>query len=259
VSYEHDEAELESATVALLEELGWSTVDATHEAFPGGILAREHPGEVVLRDRLDKAVARLNPDMPREAVADAAEQLVRLRPKGVEVRNNQDVWNLLRDGAKVEARSPEGHRRTVTVRFVDWDDPSQNDWLAVRQFKVAGDLYTTRADIVGFVNGVPLVFMELKAPQVDHKHAYDDNLTHYRDSIPQLFWFNGVTVLSNGSDTKVGSFSAPWAHFGSGSGCRRRASRRRLRSRPPSAGCVNRHAYWTWSKTSPCSRRCRAD
>ena len=107
-----------------------------------------------------------------------------------------------------------GRKRTVTVRFVDWDDPAENDWLAVRQFKVAGDLYNTRADIVGFVNGIPLLFIELKAPQVDHKHAYDDNLTHYRDSIPQLFWFNGVTILSNGADTKVGSFSAPWDHFG---------------------------------------------
>jgi type I restriction enzyme R subunit len=214
VSYEHDEAELERATLDLLEELGWSTGDATNETFPGGMLGREHPGEVVLRDRLDVAVARLNPDLPPEALADAIEQLVRLRPSGAEVRNNRDVWNLLRDGAKVEVRSSEGHKRAVTVRFVDWDDPSQNDWLAVRQFKVTGDLYKTRADIVGFVNGVPLLFMELKAPQVERKHAYEDNLVHYRDSIPHLFWFNGVTILSNGTDTKVGSFSAPWDHFG---------------------------------------------
>jgi len=214
VSYEHDEAELELATLALFEELGWTIADATGETFPGGMLGREHPGEVVLRERLDLAVASLNRDLPGEALVDAVEQLVRLRPKGVEVRNNREVWNLLRDGAKVEVRSSEGHKGTVTVRFVDWDDPSQNDLLAVRQFKVTGDLYKTRADIVGFVNGIPLVFIELKAPQVDHKHAYDDNLVHYRDSIPQLFWFNGVTALSNGSDTKVGSFSAPWDHFG---------------------------------------------
>ncbi len=214
MSYEHDEAELEWATLDLFKKLGWSTVDGSGETFPGGMLGREHPGEVVLRDRLDLAVARLNPDLPGEALADAVEQLVRLRPRGAEARNNRDVWNLLRDGAKVEVRSAEGHRRTVTVRFVDWDDPAQNDWLAVRQFRVAGDLYKTRADIVGFVNGVPLVFVELKAPQVDHRHAYDDNLTHYRDSIPQLFWFNGVTIFSNGLETKVGSFSAPWDHFG---------------------------------------------
>jgi type I restriction enzyme R subunit len=214
LSFEHDERELELATLALFGELGWSIADANAETFPGGMLGREHPGEVVLRDRLEEAVGRLNPDLPGEAVADAVEQLVRLRPKGAEVRNNRDVWNLLRDGAKVEVRSSEGRKQTVTVRLVDWDDPGENDWLAVRQFKVAGDLYNTKADIVGFVNGIPLVFVELKAPQVDHKHAFDGNLSHYRNSILQLFWFNGVSILSNGSDTKVGSFSAPWDHFG---------------------------------------------
>ena len=213
MTYEHDELELELATLKLFEQLGWETADASGETFPGSFLGREHPGEVVLRDRLDLAVARLNPDLPGEALGEAIDRLVRPRPKGSEVRNNRDVWNLLRDGAKVEVESSEGHQQTVTVRFVEWDDPSANDWLAVRQFKVAGDLYNTRADIVGFVNGIPLVFIELKAPQVDHKHAYDDNLTHYRDAIPQLFWFNGVTVLSNGSETKVGPFSAPWEHF----------------------------------------------
>ena len=214
MSYEHGEAELELATLGLFEQLGWSTLDATSEIFPGGMLGREHPGEVVLRDRLDAAVASLNPDVPAEGLSDAVEQLVRSRPPGSEVRNNQDVWVLLRDGAKVEVRDPSGEKRTVTVRFIDWDDPGENEWLAVRQFTVAGEMYKTRADVVGFVNGIPLVFIELKAPHVDHRHAYDGNLTHYRNVIPQLFWFNGVTILSNGSDTKVGSFSAPWDHFG---------------------------------------------
>jgi type I restriction enzyme R subunit len=214
VSLEHDERELELATLHLLGALGWSTADATGETFPGGVFGREHPGEVVLRPRLVEVVERLNPGVSDAALADAVEQLVRLRPAGSEVRNNREVWELLRDGAKVEARGADGSRRTVTVRFVDWDDVSANDWLAVRQFTVTGELYKTRADIVGFVNGIPLVFIELKAPQVDHRHAYDDNLAHYRQAIPQLFWFNGVTILSNGADTKVGSFSAPWDHFG---------------------------------------------
>jgi len=214
VTYEHGEAELELATLGLFDELGWSILDVTGEIFPGGMLGREHPGEVVLRPRLEEAVARLNPDVPAEARLDAVEQLARLRPPGSEVRNNRDVWMLLRDGAKVEVRSSEGEKRTITVRLVNWDDPVANDWLAVRQFTVAGEMYKTRADVAGFVNGIPLLFIELKAPHVDHRHAYDGNLSHYRNVIPQLFWFNGVTILSNGSDTKVGSFSAPWDHFG---------------------------------------------
>jgi type I restriction enzyme R subunit len=214
VTFEHDERELELATLALLADLGWGTADATGETFPDGMFGREHPGEAVLRPRLVAAVERLNPGHSEPALVGAVEQLVRLRPTGAEVRNNRDVWELLRDGAKVETLADDGSKRTVTVRFVDWDDVSANDWLAVRQFTVTGELYKTRADIVGFVNGIPLVFVELKAPQVDHRHAYDDNLTHYRHSIPQLFWFNGVAILSNGADTKIGSFSAPWDHFG---------------------------------------------
>ena len=82
MSYEHDELELELATLELFEELGWATADATGETFPGGMFGREHPGEVVLRDRLELAVSRLNPDLPGEALADAIEQVVRLRPTG---------------------------------------------------------------------------------------------------------------------------------------------------------------------------------
>ncbi len=214
MSFEHDEQELELATLDLFGTLGWDTADASGDASDGVSLGREHSGEAFLRPRVAAAVERLNPALSDLARADAIEQLVRLRPQGVEVRNNCDVWNLLRDGAKVETQARDGTKQTATVRFIDWDDPDANDWLAVRQFSISGELYNTRADIVGFVNGIPLVFIELKAPQVDHRQAYDDNLTHYREAIPQLFWFNGVSILSNGSDTKVGSFSAPWAHFG---------------------------------------------
>ena len=214
MSFEHDEAELEKAVLGLLGELGWETANAYGEVFPDSFLGRDSATEVVLRDRLDTVVATLNPDVGDKARADAIEQLTRLRPPAAGVRNNRDVWNLLRDGAKVEVRDEAGNRQTVTVRFIDWDDPEANDWLAVRQFIVLGDLYSTRSDVVGFVNGIPLVFMELKAPQVECKRAYDDNLVHYRASIPQLFWFNGITILSNGEETKVGSYSADWDYFG---------------------------------------------
>ena len=89
----------------MAQEKPGQTLDATGETFSGGMLGREHPGEAVLRERLDLAVASLNPDLPGEALADAVTQLTRLRPKGADVRNNRDVWSLLRDGAKVEVRS----------------------------------------------------------------------------------------------------------------------------------------------------------
>ncbi|MFC2153110.1 type I restriction endonuclease subunit R [Actinomycetota bacterium] len=212
--FDNDEAELELAALELLADLGWTTADVYGETFPNGELGREHPGEVVLVERLSAAVASLNPSLDEYARADAVEQMTRARPPGSAVATNRDVRNLLRDGAKVQTTASDGTSNTATVRYVDWDDPPANDWLAVRQFKVDGDMYKTRADIVGFVNGIPLLFIELKAPHVGVKHAFDDNLSHYRDAIPQLFWFNGICILSNGGDTKVGSFSAPWDHFG---------------------------------------------
>jgi len=213
VTREHGEEELELATLQRLGELGWETANGLEESFPDSFLGRDTLADACLTAALSASVERLNPDLPERARSEAIEQLTRLRPPAAEVRNNRDVWDLLRDGAKVEITASDGRRRTTTVRFIDWDDTSANQWLAVRQFSLTGDMYKTRADIVGFVNGVPLLFIELKAPHVDHKHAYEDNLTHYRAAIPQLFWFNGVAILSNGSDTKVGSFSAPWEHF----------------------------------------------
>ena len=214
MTLDHDEKELELAALDFLGKLGWETADATPETFPGSFLGRDHAGQVILEDRLTEALARHNPDIPGEALGEALTRLTRTRPPGSPVRNNQDVYRLLKDGAKVAVDSSDGAVEIVTVRYIDWDDPTANDFLAARQFRVTGDLYTTVADVVGFVNGIPLVFIEFKAPHVDVKHAYDDNLNHYRDQIPQLFWFNGLAILSNGGGTRVGSFSAPWNHFG---------------------------------------------
>ena len=92
--------------------------------------------------------------------------------------------------------------------------PRTNDWLAASQVWIAGDLHRRRADTVLFVNGIPLVLLEFKEPNRPVKAAYDENLTDYRDTIPQLFVPNGFVLLSNGSEAKVGSTYAPWEFFG---------------------------------------------
>jgi len=214
MSLDHDEKELELTALGLLAELRWETADASAETFPGSFLGREHPGQVVLEQQLSNALAQLNPDLPGEALGEALDRLTRSRPPGNPVRVNQEVYRLLKDGARVEVEGSDGTVETVTVRYIEWNDPSANDFLAVRQFKVTGDLYTTVSDMVGFVNGIPLVFVEFKAPHIDIRHAHDGNLTHYRDQVPQVVWFNALTILSNGGDTRVGSFSASWDHFG---------------------------------------------
>ena len=130
------------------------------------------------------------------------------------VRANREVYDLLRDGYRAEWQGENGERQYASVQYVDFRDSSKNDWLAASQVWVAGDLYRRRADTVLFVNGIPLVLMEFKEPNRPVKAAYDENLTDYRDTIPQLFVPNGFVILSNGSEAKVGSTYAPWEFFG---------------------------------------------
>ena len=109
---------------------------------------------------------------------------------------------------------PEGGGEEVeTGRLIDWDDHANNDFLLVSQFWVVGEMYKRRADLVGFVNGIPLLFVELKAAHKQIQTAYTGNLTDYKDTIPQLFWFNAFIILSNGSEARVGSITSDWGHF----------------------------------------------
>jgi type I restriction enzyme R subunit len=96
------------------------------------------------------------------------------------------------------------------VRIIEWEQPTNKDFLLVSQFSVTGALYTCRPDLVGFVNGLPLVVIELKKPGVPARAAFDENLTHYKAEIPQLFWFNALLIAANGTDSRVGSLTADW-------------------------------------------------
>lgn len=98
------------------------------------------------------------------------------------------------------------------MRVIDWLDPTNNDFFLASQFWVAGELYMKRPDLVGFVNGIPLVLVELKKPGVNVREAYDKNLSDYKDTVPQLF-HNGFLLVSNGVESKLGSITAKWEHF----------------------------------------------
>jgi type I restriction enzyme R subunit len=210
---------VEKPTLELLGTLGYETIDAYTEQFGADAVASGNPGrddrsQVILHHRLRPKLAALNPDLPHTAIDLAVEQLTQDRPTVDPVRANQALWKLLRDGVKVTYSGPDGDRVTETVRVIDWSDPAANDRLAVSQLWVVGPLHTRRTDIACFINGIPLVLLELKASHKSVKEAYDKNLTDYRDAIPQLFTPNGLVLLSNGSDTKVGSTFAPWERFG---------------------------------------------
>ena len=206
---------IEQPAIGLFAELGWQTVSAMEETFgPNGTLGRETRGEVVLPGRLRAALAALNPGLGDEALNQAIDELTRDRSAMLLPAANREVYALLKDGIPVSVPDPlHGGQKTERVRVIDWTAPARNDLLLVSQFSVTGALYTCRPDLVGFVNGLPFVVIELKKPGVPARAAFDENLTHYRQEIPQLFWFNALLIASNGSDSRVGSLTADWERW----------------------------------------------
>ncbi|WP_419914041.1 HsdR family type I site-specific deoxyribonuclease [Candidatus Poriferisodalis sp.] len=205
---------VEQPALRLLAQLGWDVVSGFDEALgPIGTLGRDSQSEPVLTHRLRDALRGLNPGLDDTVLGEAIDQLVQDRSAMDRVRANREVYELIRDGAKVEMTGGGGTQQTTTVRFIAWDHADSNDWLAVSQFWIAGDMYKRRADIVLFVNGIPLVLIELKVSHKNVHDAYEANLRDYRDTAPHLFWFNAFVMLSNGADTRVGSTYAPWGHF----------------------------------------------
>ena len=207
---------VEQPALALLAELGWQTTCGLEETFApeGGSLGRRDRREVVLVPRLRAALERLNPGQSAEAISAAIEELSRNRSAMGLVAANREVYRLLKDGVLVSVPDLErGGQSKVRLRVVDWDRPAENDWLAINQFNVKGDLYNCWPDLVGFVNGLPLVVLEFKKPGVSARVAFTDNLSHYKAAIPQLFWSNAFLIASNGTASRIGSLSADWERF----------------------------------------------
>ena len=206
---------VEQPAIGLFAELGWITVSALDETFgETGTLQRETKGEVVLVSRLRAVLERLNPALPPEAIISAVDELTRDRSAMLLEAANREVYLLLKEGIKVSVPDRErGGQKTERVRVVDWEHPENNDFLLVSQFSVTGALYTCRPDLVGFVNGLPLVVIELKKPGVAARAAFDENLKHYKQQIPSLFWYNALLIASNGTESRVGSLTADWGRF----------------------------------------------
>ena len=205
---------VEQPAIALFADMGWRTANAYQEHFgPDGTLGRDNQGEVVLLRELRPALERLNTELPAEAIAQVVTELTKDRSAMDTVRANREVYSLIRDGVRVKVRRDDGSESPEVVRVIDWNEPSNNDYLLVSQLWIVGDMYKRRADLVGFVNGLPLAFIELKASHKKLEHAYDDNLTDYRMTIPRIFWVNGFIILSNGKASRIGTVSSGWEHF----------------------------------------------
>jgi type I restriction enzyme R subunit len=220
ISHAYSEDQLvEQPAIGLFAALGWQTVSALDETFgAGGTLGRETRGEVVLVERLRAALGKFNPTLPPEAIANAVDELTRDRSAMSLEAANREVYRLLKEGITVSVPDREhggqsGGQCTERLRVVDWETPENNDFLLVSQLTVTGPLYTCRPDLVGFVNGLPWVVIELKKPGVPARAAFDENLTHYKQQIPALFWSNALLIASNGTDSRVGSLTADWGRW----------------------------------------------
>lgn len=209
-----EDALVEQPAIELFYDMGWPTANLYGE-WSGTVSSegRQTQQDVVLVPRLRVALEKLNPELPTDALEKAIEELTRDRAALLPVNANLEIYQLLKDGVKVEVADEDGGTAIETVRVIDWSQPKQNDFLLTSQFWVRGELHTRRTDLVGFVNGLPLLFVELKASHKTLKAAYNGNLTDYRSVIPQLFTYNMVIMLSNGSETVVGSTFSPWEHL----------------------------------------------
>ena len=201
--------------------LGWDSIFAwNQETFgPDGTLGRADTKEAVLTRDLRAALFRLNPDLPASAIEDAQRELTVYDVSRSTVQHNRDFHRLLRGGVPVEYRDAQGRQKSARARVIDFDNaPGSNRFLAVRELKLTGmrtPNYNRRADLVCFVNGLPLVFIELKAVYRNIREGFDNNLSDYMDDnvIAHAFHHNAFLIVSNGDHARFGSITSGWGHF----------------------------------------------
>ncbi|MDD5298200.1 MAG: type I restriction endonuclease subunit R [Rhodocyclaceae bacterium] len=207
------EDQLEQETLAWLADVGYTRLYGPELSPDGSMPERQNYQQVLLIERLRGALARLNPDMPRAAREDALQQV---RDLGIPalLSANRRFHQLLVAGVPVEYQK-DGETRGDLARLIDWTEPANNEWLAVNQFSIKGPHHTRRPDIVLFVNGLPVVLVELKNPALDTADIWKafDQIQTYKDQTPDIFQYNEVLVISDGTDARLGSLSASAERF----------------------------------------------
>ena len=211
------ESEVEDAALEWLAGLGWSVAHGPDIAPGMPDAERADYGQVVLERRLREALARLNPDLPAEALDDAFRKLARPEGATLEARNRAFHRTVV-DGATVEYRGDNGAIRGAQAFAIDFDAPDANDWLAVNQFTVVENRHERRPDIALFVNGLPLGLIELKNPADEDATIWTawQQLQTYKAELPSLFAFNAALIVSDGVEARIGTLTAgrewfkPW-------------------------------------------------
>lgn len=217
MSYDYSENILvqESAGNLLRDELGWDVQFAYNKEILGknGTFGRTSYKEILLKRYFNAALKKFNPWINDEQILEAQRILENRLSTSSLLQINEEKYFLIRDGIKVTVKKPNGETEKQPAALIDFKNPQNNYFLAVKELKIHGDLYRRRTDIVGFVNGIPLLFVELKKTTVDVQNAYEDNYTDYQDTIPHLFYYNAFVMLSNGTEAKVGTLGSKYEFF----------------------------------------------
>lgn len=211
------ESVVEEATLGWLQNLGFSVLHGPDIAPEEPAAERRDYEQVILEARLRQALAWLNPALPPEAIEDAFLKITRLEGPTLEARNHS-FHRMLIDGVTVEYRRPDGSIAGAQARVLDFHTPDNNDWLAVNQFTVSENKNTRRPDIILFVNGLPLVLLELKNPADENATIWTafKQLQTYKAELPTLFGFNEILLISDGVEARLGMLTAgrewfkPW-------------------------------------------------
>ena len=216
MSYDYSENILvQESAGRLLEELGWEVKFAYNTEVLGedGTFGRRSYKEILLVRYFREALRRLNPWITEAQIGEALQKMESRLSTASLMQVNEEKYRFIRDGIPVTGKKPDGTDDPKTALAIDFQHPENNYFLAVKELKIHGDLYRRRTDIVGFVNGIPLLFVELKRASVDVQNAYTDNYRDYLDTIPHLFYYNAFLMLSNGVEAKVGTLGSKYEFF----------------------------------------------
>lgn len=220
MSYDYSENILiqESAGKLLQEELDWQVEYAynTEQLGENGTFGRKSYKEILLVRYFRDALERLNPWITLAQIDEAQRKFESYLSTASLMQINEEKYAMIRDGIPVTVKKSDGttdEKKAMVIDFAHSDDRERNHFLAVKEMKIHGEYYRRRTDIVGFVNGIPLLFIELKRNTIDVQNAYDDNYTDYLDTIPHLFYYNAFVMLSNGVEARVGTLGSKYEFF----------------------------------------------
>ena len=217
MSYDYSENILvqESAGNLLRDKLGWDVKFAYNSEILGenGTFGRKSYKEILLTCYLVEALKKFNPWINEAQIIEALRNLESRLSTASLLQVNEEKYYLIRDGIPVTTKKPNGQTQIKKSIVIDFLNPENNYFLAIKELKIHGELHRRRTDIVGFVNGIPLLFVELKNSSVDVRNAYEDNYMDYQDTVPNLFYYNAFLVLSNGMEAKVGTLGSKFEFF----------------------------------------------